>query len=84
MDVPRASFPPDVPLKIGTELQLRDQSDQRVYARIDEVTDTNVRLNMNHPLAGKELHFSVEITNLRPASDEEVSHGHVHVEGHHH
>jgi FKBP-type peptidyl-prolyl cis-trans isomerase SlyD len=39
---------------------------------------------MNHPLAGKELHFSVEITNLRPASDEEVSHGHVHSEGHSH
>ncbi len=84
MDVPRASFPPDVPLKIGTELQLRDQSDQRVYARIDEVNDKNVRLNMNHPLAGKELHFSVEITNLRPASDEEVSHGHVHGEEHSH
>jgi FKBP-type peptidyl-prolyl cis-trans isomerase SlyD len=35
-------------------------------------------------LAGKELHFSVEITNLRPASDEEVSHGHVHGEEHSH
>ena len=84
MDVPRDSFPPDVPLALGTELELRDHSDQRVYARIDEISDANVRLNMNHPLAGKELHFSVEITNLRPATNEEVSHGHVHVEGHHH
>ena len=84
MDVPRESFPPDVPLKPGTELELRDQSDQPVYARIEEVTDQNVRLNMNHPLAGKELHFSVQIANLRPATDEEVSHGHVHDEGHHH
>ena len=84
MDVPRESFPPDVPLKPGTELELRDQSDQPVYARIEEVSDQNVRLNMNHPLAGKELHFSVQIANLRPATDEEVSHGHVHDEGHHH
>jgi FKBP-type peptidyl-prolyl cis-trans isomerase SlyD len=84
MDVPRESFPPKVPLAIGTELELRDQSDNPVYARIDEVTDSNVRLNMNHPLAGKELRFSVEIAALRPASDEEVSHGHVHGEEHHH
>jgi len=39
---------------------------------------------MNHPLAGKELHFSVQIANLRPATNEEVSHGHVHSEGHSH
>ena len=84
MDVPRKSFPPDVPLKLGTELELRDQNDQPAYARIDEVTDNNVHLNMNHPLAGKELHFSIQIANLRPASDEEVSHGHVHGEEHHH
>ena len=84
MDVPRDSFPPNVPLKIGTELELRDQSDHPMYARIDEVSDKNVRLNMNHPLAGKELYFSVEIANLRPATSEEVSHGHVHSEGHSH
>jgi FKBP-type peptidyl-prolyl cis-trans isomerase SlyD len=84
MDVPRDSFPPNVPLKLGTELELRDQTNQPVYARIDEVSAENVRLNMNHPLAGKELHFLVEITNLRPATNEEVSHGHVHGEGHNH
>jgi FKBP-type peptidyl-prolyl cis-trans isomerase SlyD len=84
MDVPRESFPPNVPLTLGTELELRDKSDQPVYARIEEVTDKNVRLNMNHPLAGKELHFLVEIANLRDATNEEVSHGHVHGAGHHH
>ena len=84
MDVPRESFPPDVPMAPGTQLELRDQSDHPVFARIDEVTDKNVRLNMNHPLAGKELHFSIQIAGLRPATNEEVSHGHVHDEGHHH
>jgi len=84
MDVPSESFPPNVPLKIGTELELRDQGDHPVYARIHEVTDKNVRLNMNHPLAGKELHFSVQIANLRPATGEEVSHGHVHGDDHPH
>ena len=37
-----------------------------------------VMLNGNHPLAGVTLHFSVEITDVREASEEEVAHGHVH------
>ena len=84
MDVPRDSFPPDVPLKVGTELELRDQADHPVYARIESVNDENVRLNMNHPLAGKELHFDVKIADIRPATDEEISHGHVHGNEHNH
>ena len=84
MDVPRDSFPTDVPLQIGTELELRDQSDHPVYARIETIGDENVRLNMNHPLAGKELHFDVKIADLRAATDEEVSHGHVHSREHNH
>ncbi len=82
MDVPRDSFPTDVPLEIGTELELRDQSDQPVYAHIETISADNIRLNMNHPLAGKELHFDVKIADLRPATDEEVSHGHVHNQEH--
>ena len=84
MDVPRNSFPTHVPLQVGTELELRDQSDHPVYARIETITDDNVRLNMNHPLAGKELHFDVKIADLRPATEEEVSHGHVHGKEHNH
>ncbi len=84
MDVPRESFPETVPLQKGTELELRDQSDHPVYARIDSISDENVRLNMNHPLAGKELHFDVKIASLRPATEEEISHGHVHDHGHSH
>ncbi len=81
MDVPREAFPGNVPLDKGTELELRDQSGHPVYARIDNVTDQNVRLNMNHPLAGKELNFDVKIAGVRDATEEEVSHGHVHGEG---
>jgi FKBP-type peptidyl-prolyl cis-trans isomerase SlyD len=78
MDVPREAFPTEVPLEKGTELELRDQAGNPVYARVDEVSDENIRLDMNHPLAGKELHFDVKIAGLRPATEEEVSHGHVH------
>ena len=82
MDVPRDSFPTDVPAEVGTELELRDQSDHPVYARIETISADNVRLNMNHLLAGKELHFDVKIADLRPATEEEVSHGHVHEHEH--
>ncbi len=78
MDVPRESFPTNVPLQKGIELELRDQSGHPVYARIDDISEQNIRLNMNHPLAGKELHFDVKIAGLRQATDDEVSHGHVH------
>jgi FKBP-type peptidyl-prolyl cis-trans isomerase SlyD len=78
MDVPRDAFPTDVPLEKGTELELRDQSGHPMFARIETISEDNIRLNMNHPLAGKELHFDVKIAGLRPATEEEVSHGHVH------
>lgn len=41
----------------------------------------NVDVDMNHPLAGKNLHFEVEIVAIRKATDEEISHGHVHGDG---
>jgi FKBP-type peptidyl-prolyl cis-trans isomerase SlyD len=83
MEVPRGQFPEDIPLEIGTQLELHDEAGQPMVARIDQVGDSSVRLDFNHPLAGKELHFAVKIAGLRPASDEELDHGHVH-SGHAH
>jgi FKBP-type peptidyl-prolyl cis-trans isomerase SlyD len=84
MDVPRGQFPTDIPMEVGTQLELHDQEGHPVHARIDQVDDEMVRLDFNHPLAGKELHFSVKIAGLRAATDEELEHGHVHEEGHTH
>jgi FKBP-type peptidyl-prolyl cis-trans isomerase SlyD len=80
MEVPREAFPSDVPLQTGTELELQDQSGHPVLARVAAITDKAVRLNMNHPLAGKHLVFDVRITGIRPATEDEVSNGHVHSE----
>lgn len=49
-----------------------------------EVTAEEATLDGNHPLAGKDLTFDIEITNTRVASPEEAAHGHVHGEGGHH
>jgi FKBP-type peptidyl-prolyl cis-trans isomerase SlyD len=79
-DVPRDEFPPDIPLKTGIGLQLRDQDGNVMEGYIREVGEKSVRLDFNHPLAGKDLDFSVEVVDLRHATAEELSHGHVHFE----
>lgn len=83
MDVPRSEFPPEIPMEIGTGLQLRTQEGEIVNARIAEITPETVRLDFNHPLAGKELQFDVKVVDLRQATDDEIAHGHLH-DGHEH
>jgi FKBP-type peptidyl-prolyl cis-trans isomerase SlyD len=51
---------------------------------VTEVGLETVTVDANHPLAGVELNFAVEIVEVRDASDEELSHGHVHGPGGHH
>ena len=80
MEVPRDQFPEDLPMEVGAQLELHDEAGQPMVARIDQVGVSTVRLDFNHPLAGKELHFAVKIAGLRPATDEELDHGHVHSE----
>jgi FKBP-type peptidyl-prolyl cis-trans isomerase SlyD len=77
-DIPRAQVPPHIPLEVGLELQVRGQDGQAHQARITQVSDEAIRLDFNHPLAGKELHFDVKIAALRAATSEELDHGHVH------
>jgi FKBP-type peptidyl-prolyl cis-trans isomerase SlyD len=78
IDVPRSEFPKDFEVKPGVDLQLQNQDGELLNAVIVSVSPTTVKLDLNHPLAGKELFFRVSITDLRVATEEELSHGHVH------
>ena len=51
---------------------------------IQKVGMSVVDIDLNHPMAGKDLHFDVEIVEVREASAEELEHGHVHGDGGHH
>ena len=51
---------------------------------VEKVGMSVVDVDLNHPMAGKDLHFDVEIVEVREASAEEVEHGHVHGDGGHH
>lgn len=84
MLVPRSEFPKDIPLKPGVELEVTDQEGDTQFARIVSLTKSEVKLDFNHPLAGKTLNFQVSVTDLRQPTDEELDHGHVHAAHHHH
>jgi FKBP-type peptidyl-prolyl cis-trans isomerase SlyD len=84
MEVPRNQFPKDMKLEEGAELTVRDNEDNARMAQVEKVEGDTVTLNFNHPLAGDELHFEVKVVALREPNEEELAHGHVHEEGHHH
>lgn len=78
IEAPRSEFPEDMPIKPGVELELSGPEGQPMYARIESLEGKTVVLNMNHPLAGKELHFDIKVVGLRDATEEEMDHGHAH------
>ena len=84
MEVPRTEFPEDMKLEEGMELHITDEDDQHQAAYVTGFDDKTVQLDLNHPLAGAELHFTVKVVALREPTEEELDHGHVHEEGHHH
>ena len=63
-EVPVSFFPADVHPQAGMVVQLQDQQGQLIPATIAEVKADSVRLDFNHPLAGKELHFNVKVVSI--------------------
>lgn len=80
IEVPRNEFPEGIPLEAGTELEVKNADGEVLSATIAEVTGKAVKLDFNHPLAGKQLTFNVTVVDLRSATEEELQHGHVHFE----
>jgi len=76
-DLPRADFPPSIPLNPGVKLQVKTNEGKKVQARIESIEQDTVRLNFNHPLAGKDLDFSIKVLGLRTASAQELESGEI-------
>ncbi len=81
--LPKKQFPPGV--KVGGQLEGRGDDGQVQIYNVTKIKGDTVLLDGNHPLAGKELRFTLKVTDVRVASEEEIAHQHVHGEhGHHH
>jgi FKBP-type peptidyl-prolyl cis-trans isomerase SlyD len=73
-------------MRTGMELQGKDPEGNFRLLRVTEVAGDKVTIDMNHPLAGHTLIFKGRVEDVRAATEEEIAHGHVHLEGdgHHH
>lgn len=82
--LPKSGFKPenDEELIVGMEVQLESENGP-VLAFVTEIKEEEVIVDLNHPLAGYDLVFDVEIMEVREAEAEELDHGHVHGEGGH-
>lgn len=80
--VQKSQFPADKDLQIGDQFQVNEEENAPIFTVI-EIEGENIHIDGNHPMAGHDLFFEVEVTEKRAATPEEVSHGHAHGEGGH-
>jgi FKBP-type peptidyl-prolyl cis-trans isomerase SlyD len=78
VNVPLAVFETDGQLnedicKVGNEVPMTDSEGNPLTGIINEITDTYVRMDFNHPMAGLNLFFSGKITDVREATDQELA-----------
>lgn len=76
-------FPENIEVGMSFERVSEDGEEEVVY-RVTDIADGKVVVDGNHPLAGVALVFDVTVAEVRPATTEEITHGHVHGAGGHH
>ncbi|MBN2347484.1 MAG: peptidylprolyl isomerase [Bacteroidales bacterium] len=67
-------------LQIGRQIPMQDSQGNRLNGIVTEINDETVKMDFNHPLAGKALFFKGKITEIREATEDEMHHGHAHTE----
>ncbi len=81
LPVNRSSFPEDFEFKLGEPMRIRDASGHVFQAVPVAVSEETVDLDLNHPMAGKDLDFKVTILSLREATEKEIANGSLHFGG---
>ncbi len=76
--VPRDRMPADTELEPGMQFRAQGEEGQEMVVTLVEVGENEVQMDGNHPLAGQTLFFDVAVQDIRAATAEEISHGHVH------
>lgn len=84
VEVPRAKLPNSEELQVDDQFQASGPNGEMLLFRVIEIAGDTIKLDGNHPLAGENLVFDVEVMQVRDATLEEVAHGHAHGPGGHH
>lgn len=83
--VPRSEFGKDARhLQVGMSFHATTSDGQNLTLWITDIQGDEVFVDANHPLAGQTLNFAIEVAEVRAATTEELTHGHVHGPGGHH
>ncbi len=78
LTVSRAQFPGDLKVEPGMQFETKAPDGQGVVFTVESIEGDQISIDGNHPLAGQELHFDVEVLGIRDATQEETEHGHAH------
>jgi FKBP-type peptidyl-prolyl cis-trans isomerase SlyD len=68
-------------MKVGNTVPMMDAEGRRLNGKVTAIEAEAVEMDFNHPMAGNDLHFKGEVAEVRAASEEELSHGHIHAGG---
>ena len=78
VELERSMFPAEFIPEIDESINLQDESEQVFTSFITSFDDNVLEVDLNHPLAGKDLKFDIEIIDVRDASEHEIEAGHIH------
>jgi peptidylprolyl isomerase len=65
LTVERSQFPPDIEPTVGQALQVQQSNGEPFVVTVSEVSEASVKLDANHPLAGKDLTFEIQLVEIR-------------------
>lgn len=84
-EVPLSVFPKELTLQPGMRFDTHGPKGEYIVVEVKEIKGDKVKIDGNHPLAGKTLVFDLKVMSVREATAEELEHGHAHgPHGHHH
>ena len=79
--VKREMFPEGVDIQVGAQFHGASPSGESIVVTVASIDGDDIVIDGNHALAGQTLHFAVTVVEVRKASEEELSHGHIHGPG---
>lgn len=81
--VNKSQFPDGQQINVGDQFQVNNEDHAPIFTVVG-IEEDDIHIDGNHPMAGQDLFFDIEITEVREATEEEIAHGHAHGDGGHH